>query len=141
MKMYSNQPRKPMMGGGMAMSRMKRMSGTPENQQGEQRNPEGPTTIGSIQGATKEQEQMQRRETLTREIRAAKEANDTATLNRFMKAANSPRGDGPIIKGILQRMGMAGMAPAPQESSGMMYGGMAGKKKMMYGGKAKKGMK
>jgi hypothetical protein len=29
------------------------------------------------------------------------------------------------------------MAPAPQESSGMMYGGMAGKKKMMYGGKAK----
>lgn len=146
MKMYSNQPRKPMMGGGMAMSRMKRREGTPEGQQGERAkadammNAERQTRVATGQATPKDTEamQQQRREDLRREIKQAKDDGDKAAIQRFMKASASPKGDGPIIKGILQDMGMVERAPAPQESSGMMYGGMAGKKKMMYGGKAKK---
>lgn len=145
MKQYSNTPRKPMMGGGMAMSRLKRREGSTGT--GETRakqdaaaNAETQSRLatGQATATDKKAMQQQRRETLRREIKQAKEDGNTAALNRFMKASSSPKGDGPIIKGILQDMGLAERAPAPQETSGMMYGGMAGKKKMMYGGKAKK---
>jgi hypothetical protein len=128
MKQYSNPGRKPMMYGGSASMPMKRMSGTPEKQQGERRNPAGPSTIGSTQGATKAQEQMQRRETLTREIKAAKKEKDTALIERFIKASNSQKGDGPIIKGILQREGLIDMPSGDKEPAGKMYGGKARKK-------------
>lgn len=115
MKMYSNNPRKPMMGGGMAMSRMKRMSGTPKNQQGEQRNPEGPTTVGSMQGATKEQEQMQRREMLRREIKQARDEGNKAKMERFKKEAGKTGQEAMLIRGILQDMGLAGRSSGDKE--------------------------
>jgi len=169
MKEYSNSTRKPMMYGGMTKPK-KRNQGSTNN--GETRAKTDAAANAAVQSRVatgkatpkdKEAMQRQRREDLRRQIKQAKADKDTAALNRFMKAANSPKGDGPIIKGILQEMGMAERAPAPQESSGMMYGGktkmamggkpmakdpktgkmmptyaMDGKGKMMYGGKAKK---
>lgn len=134
MKQYTNSIRKPMMYGGD--SRMKRRDGSTD--QGENKakadamaNAETQSRVATGQATAKDKEamQQQRREDLQREIKQAKEDGDKAAIQRFMKASTSPKGDGPIIKGILQDMGMAERAPAPQETSGMMYGGKSMKKK------------
>jgi hypothetical protein len=133
MKQYTNTTRKPMMYGGE--SRMKRSSGS--NDMGEKKavanamanaDTQSRTATGRATPKDKELAQQQRRETLRREIKQAKEDGDKAAIQRFMKASTSLKGDGPIIKGILQDMGMAERAPAPQETSGMMYGGKTKKK-------------
>jgi hypothetical protein len=133
MKQYTNTTRKPMMYGGD--TRMKRNQGSTD--QGEKKakadamaNAETQSRVATGQATAKDKEamQQQRREDLQREIKQAKEDGDKAAIQRFMKASISPKGDGPIIKGILQDMGMAERAPAPQETSGMMYGGKTKKK-------------
>lgn len=133
MKQYSNSIRKPMMYGGD--TRMKRKEGS-ENR-GETKakasaaaNADMQSRVATGQATAKDKEamQQQRRETLRREIKQAKEDGDMAKIARFKKESGSPKGDGPIIKGILQSMGLAERAPAPQETSGMMYGGKSKKK-------------
>jgi hypothetical protein len=119
-KMYSNQPRKPMMYGGDSRKKMQSGGDAMANAETQSR-----VATGQATAKDKEAMQQQRREDLQREIKKAKEDGDKAAIQRFMKASSSPKGDGPIIKGILQEMGMAERAPAPQETSGMMYGGKA----------------
>lgn len=133
MKQYTNSTRKPMMYGGD--TRMKRREGSTDT--GEKKavanamaNAETQTRTATGQATAKDKEamQQQRRETLRREIKQAKDDNNMAKIARFKKESGSPKGDGPIIKAILQDMGLAERAPAPQETSGMMYGGKAKKK-------------
>lgn len=135
MKEYSNSTRKPMMYGGMTKPK-KRNQGSTDN--GETRakadaaaNAAVQSRVASGQATPKDKAAMQRqrREDLRREIKEAMSSPGAkGALTRYMKAADSPKGDGPIIKAILQDMGLADRAPAPQESSGMMYGGKAKKK-------------
>jgi|SaaInl25SG_5_DNA_1037380.scaffolds.fasta_scaffold14776_2 hypothetical protein len=130
MKQYSNPSRKPMMYGGMTKPK-KKMEGGGKAMADAAANAETQSRVATGQATAKDKEamQQQRREDLQREIKQAKEDGDKAAIQRFMKASTSPKGDGPIIKGILQDMGMAERAPAPQETSGMMYGGKAKKGK------------
>ena len=130
MKMYTNSPRKPMMYGGE--SRMKRKDGS--TNQGETKakadamaNADTQSRVATGQATAKDKEamQQQRREVLRREIKQAKEDGDMAKIERFRKESGGTGGEAMIIRGILQDMGMAERAPAPQETSGMMYGGKA----------------
>jgi len=132
MKMYTNSPRKPMMYGGE--SRMKRKDGS--TNQGETKakadamaNADTQSRVATGQATAKDKEamQQQRREVLRREIKQAKEDGDMAKIERFRKESGGTGGEAMIIRGILQDMGMAERAPAPQETSGMMYGGKAKK--------------
>jgi hypothetical protein len=123
MKQYSNSPRKPMMYGGDSRKKMSTGGNAMANAETQSR-----VATGQATSKDKAAMQRQRRENLQREIKQAKEDGDNAAIQRFKKASTSPTGDGPIIKGILQNMGMAERAPAPQETSGMMYGGKAKKK-------------
>ena len=135
MKNYSNSPRKPMMAGGMAMSRLKRQEGTPAGQRGEREkvNPQGAMTRQRIAGATDAEMQAQRREELRR--------NNTDQELRSI-ASGSGR-DAMMARQILQKEGKMERRTGPKEPTDadmMAYGGKAGmkKNKMMYGGKAKK---
>ena len=130
MKMYTNSPRKPMMYGGE--SRMKRKDGS--TNQGETKakadamaNADTQSRVATGQATAKDKEamQQQRREVLRREIKQAKEDGDMAKIERFRKESGGTGGEAMIIRGILQDMGMAERAPAPQETSGMMNGGKA----------------
>jgi len=134
MKMYTNSPRKPMMYGGE--SRMKRKEGS--TNQGEAKakadamaNADTQSRVATGQATAKDKEamQQQRREVLRREIKQAKEDGDMAKIERFRKESGGTGGEAMISRGILQDMGMAERAPAPQETSGMMYGGKSMKKK------------
>ena len=140
MKHYSNSPRKPMMYGGE--SRMKRNSGS--TGQGETRakadaaanaGTQSRLATGRATSKDKELAQQQRRETLRREIKKAKEDGDMAKMQKFKKEASGTGSEAMIIRGILQDMGMAGRSSGDKEPTGKMYGGMAGKKKMAMGGK------
>lgn len=133
MKQYSNPTRKPMMYGGD--TRMKRREGSEDR--GERKamadaaaNADMQSRVATGRATAKDKEamQQQRREMLRREIKQAVDDNNKAKMERFKRESGSPKGDGPIIKGILQDMGMVERAPAPQETSGMMYGGKAKKK-------------
>ena len=138
-KTYSNSVRKPMMYGGMAApkKRKKMVGGGSAISDADKKamadaaaNADVQSNVATGKATAKDKEamQQQRREDLRREIKQAKEDGDKAAIQRFMKASTSLKGDGPIIKGILQDMGMAERAPAPQETSGMMYGGKSKKK-------------
>ena len=109
--MYSNQPRKPMMYGGMAPK--KRQQGTPSGQMGE-------------------------KETTDDERRKSMMGMSPESLRRIASGDNAR--DASIAKSILAGPpynDKGAFPPGDQEPAGKMYGGMA-KKKMMYGGKAKK---
>lgn len=115
MKDYSNPGRKPMMYGGTAEPK-KRMTGSPER--GERVNPKGPTTVGSIQGASPMEMKKQKREEMKR--------NNTKA--ELQKIANGSGEDAMMARSILREMGDSGaMPPGDQEPAGKMYGGKAKK--------------
>lgn len=112
MKDYSNPSRKPMMYGGAAKP-MKRMSGSPR--MGERTvsdkdpvNPKGPTTVGSTQGATPEQEQMQKREMMKRN-------NSREELKRI---ATGTSDDALMAASILREMGEKSAMPPGDPEGG-----------------------
>lgn len=118
MKQYSNSPRKPMMYGGE--SRMKRMSGSPqqgEKKPREQMNPKGATTMQDMTGATDAEMQAQEREMLRR----------NNSDDQLRKIAEGQGKRALMAREILKNEGKLERRTGPQEPAGKMYGGKAKK--------------
>jgi|TARA_R110000772_G_scaffold31561_1_gene77814 hypothetical protein len=107
MKTYSNSTRKPMMGGGYASppKRQKKMSGGPATLPAgaEQVNPRGPTTVASMQGASKKDEDRQRMEELKQMYEQLKDKPKDVDRMKAMAAENTK--EGMMMRVILQRAG------------------------------------
>jgi len=113
-KTYSNSVRKPMMYGGMAAPKKRKKM---ELGGAATANAETQSRLATGRATPKDKElaQQQRRESLTRQIKQAKEDGDTATLARFKKEAEKTGQDAMIIRGILQDMGMVGRPSGDKE--------------------------
>ena len=109
MKPYTNPSRKPMMLGGV--TRVKRMSGSPKK--GEKAPPKGPITVGSMQGATPEEMQMQRREELERLYERSKD--NPEDLRRYKMGAEKNTPDGMMMRNIINA-GEVDLPPGDQET-------------------------
>ena len=125
MKQYTNTTRKPMMYGGE--SRMKRSSGS--NDTGEKKavadmmanaDTQSRTATGRATPKDKELAQQQRRETLRREIKQAKEDGNTSKMKKFMQEAGKTGQEAMLIRGILQNMGLVGRSSGDQEPAEKM---------------------
>lgn len=133
-KMYTNPSRKPMMGGGYAMAKpRKKMEAGGKATADATANADIQSRVATGRATAKDKAAMekQRMEELGR-----------MSIAELREIANGSDADAMMARSVLRAKGdKAAMPPGDQEPAGKMYGGMAGKKKMMYGGMSKKGKK
>ena len=78
------------------------------------------TATGRATPKDKELAQQQRRETLRREIKQAKEDGNTSAMKKFMQEAGKTGQEAMLIRGILQDMGMVGRSSGDKEPAEKM---------------------